>query len=85
VAGPAGIDEAGTRSAGFIPLRLTDSCPAKGRESQRGDCGVGPVARLDRVESFMAAVAEVDIHPGKDESSRCLGTVDLGTVDLRAP
>jgi hypothetical protein len=33
----------------------------------------------------MAAVAEVDIDPGKDQSSRCLGTVDLGTVDLRAP
>ena len=33
----------------------------------------------------MAAVAEVDVDPGKDESSRCLGTVDLGAVDLRAP
>jgi hypothetical protein len=26
----------------------------------------------------LAAVAEVDIDPCKDESSRCLGTVDLG-------
>jgi hypothetical protein len=25
---------------------------------------------------------EVDVDPGKGESSRCLGTVDLGTVDL---
>jgi hypothetical protein len=33
----------------------------------------------------MAAVAEVDVDPGKDESSRCLGAVDLGTVDLRLP
>jgi hypothetical protein len=85
VAVPAGIDEPGTRSAGFIPLRLTDSCPAKGRESQRGDRGLGSVARLDRVESFTAAVVEVDVDPGKGESSRCLGTVDLGTVDLTAP
>jgi hypothetical protein len=84
VAVPAGLDEAGTRSAGFIPLRLTDSCPRKGRESQRGDCGLGSVARLDRVESFMAVVAEVDVDPAKDESSPCLGAVDLGTVDLRA-
>jgi len=28
---------------------------------------------------------EVDVDPGKGESSRCLGTVDLGTVDLTAP
>jgi hypothetical protein len=85
VAVPAGIDEAGTQSAGFIPLRLTDSCPAKARESQGGDCGLGSVAVLDRVESFTAAVMEADVDPGKGESSRCLGTVDLGTVDLTLP
>jgi hypothetical protein len=85
VAVPAGIDEPGTHSAGFIPLRPTDSCPAKRRESHRGDCGLGSVARLDRVESFTAAVVEVDVDPGKDQSSPCLGTVDLGAVDLTAP
>jgi hypothetical protein len=85
VAVPAGTGEAGTHSAGFIPLRPTDTRPAKARESQRGDRGLGSVARLDRVESFTAAVVEVDVDPGKGESSPCLGTVDLGTVDLTAP
>jgi hypothetical protein len=28
---------------------------------------------------------EAPVDPGKGESSRCLGTVDLGTVDLTLP